>query len=130
MDERGLVMLLQNTTTLKGFFRTYWEEKILHVIATDPSRYQDPKGLLDFSIHDVDKLIREARTIPGIPGSVTRARFGKDVKLVRRKRMGGGESLTEGFEPPAPHGNVSLETVHAMFNRGQPYPNPTPEPET
>jgi len=94
------------------FFRNYWERDVLHVRAPSPERF----NLLALNVDSMDSIIASASSVFGhgeSPGL-----YQRDVKVVRRHRMPTGESFTQGYQPPAPHGNVSLRVIHTMFQRG------------
>lgn len=94
------------------FFRDYWEQDVLHMRPSSRERF----SLLALNINAVDGIIASASSLVG--HGDTPALYQRDVKVVRRHRTPSGESFTQGYQPPAPHGNVSLKVVHSMFKRG------------
>lgn len=93
------------------FFSESWEHKPLHIKFERPQRY----FFLKMSLAEVDDIVRSSSALDGTEGP---PRYNRDIKLVRQHKHESGEILTQGFEPPAPHGNVTLGAVHAMFRKG------------
>jgi len=109
----SLQRLLGPTVTENIFFERFYEKEPLHIqFKQSTDRYQ----FLDLGFKQVDDLIRSASALDGSTGP---PRFNRDIMLTRRHRdPKSGESLTQGFDPQAPHANVTVSAVHAMFRRG------------